>query len=159
MVPILVLSGRSTLNDTVNSLDCGADDFVTKPVHPDELLARVRAVLRRQPNLTSETLEAGNLILDTISGEVMCSRSRVSLMKSEQRLLAILMRRAGHIVPKSTLEDALTKLGGESTPNAIEKTVSRLRKSISRVPAAVQIKTAAGIGYSLESIVAQSTRT
>jgi two-component system response regulator QseB/two-component system response regulator TctD len=150
--PILVMTACGDVSHKVVSLDCGADDFVVKPIHPQELLARVRALLRRQPLLAPETMQAGTLVLDCNTGEVLCLGNRVDLMKGEQRLLALLMKRAGHLVTKNAIEDTLIRIGRDTTPNAVEKIVSRLRKSLDSTPSQVEIRTVRGIGYMLQEV-------
>ena len=150
--PIMVVTALTDLNERVGCLDCGADDCVLKPVHPKELLARVRALRRRPPVLAPAVMRAGDLLLDCSTGEVSCSGKRLNLMRSEQRLLDLLMRRRGRLVTKDAIENALVYPGRETTPNAVDKLVSRLRKTLEERPAQVAIKTVRGVGYVLEEV-------
>lgn len=91
--PIIVTSARAQVSDRVSGLDCGADDYLVKPFHHSELLARIRALLRRPAPVTPQCLEAGNLVLDCASGEIACRGRRLVMRPTERRLLALLMRR------------------------------------------------------------------
>jgi DNA-binding response OmpR family regulator len=150
--PIMVLTARAALEDRVLSLDCGADDYVIKPVHPKELTSRVRALLRRPTSTEPLTVRAGELVLDCSTGGLSCLGARLQLARSEQRLLALLMRRCGRPVAREAIENALIGADRDYTPNATEKLVSRLRKSLEDWPSRVAIKTLRGVGYVLEEI-------
>jgi DNA-binding response OmpR family regulator len=148
-VPIIVLSVKAEEGTKVEALDSGADDYVTKPFGIDELLARVRALLRRPTELQGPVLRFGKTELDEAKGEVSCSGTAIELRLSERRLLAVLMRRSGSVVAKSTIEDVLSEFGRELSANAVEVLVSRLRKALSEAAAGVTIETVRGIGYRL----------
>jgi DNA-binding response OmpR family regulator len=109
----------------------------------------VRALLRRPTELQGPVLRFGKTELDEAKGEVSCSGTAIELRLSERRLLAVLMRRSGSVVAKSTIEDVLSEFGRELSANAVEVLVSRLRKALSEAAAGVTIETVRGIGYRL----------
>jgi DNA-binding response OmpR family regulator len=147
---ILVATGRSQIMDRVSALNAGADDYLVKPFHVAELLARVGALVRRWHVPPQKQLRAGRLVLNCGTNEVFCRGQRIELRPSEQRLLSLLMRRSGHLVAKEAIQSALEKLGKENSPNALEKLVSRLRRSLAESPAGIQLRTVKGLGYVLE---------
>lgn len=150
--PILVVTAREGIRDRIRGLDSGADDYLTKPFNSGELLARIRALLRRPPRMSETILQAGPLQCHEASGEVLVNNSAVALRASERRLLTLLMRRPGGIVTRSAIEEALSEFGREVSANAIAIVVSRLRRAIT-VPTAgrVRIETVRGIGYALRA--------
>jgi len=147
--PILIITARGSVEDRVIGLDSGADDYLIKPFNHAELLARVRALLRRPSELQGPVLKFGGVELDEARGEVSCLGKPIELRLSERRLLAVLMRRSGSVVAKSTIEDALSEIGRELSANAVEVLVSRLRKALSEGSTGVTIETVRGIGYRL----------
>ena len=149
LTPILMISADGKVEDRVGALDAGVDDYITAPFDHNELLARVRALLRRPRTLASAVLRAGNLEIDDIAGEVRCSGKPLYLRAGELRLLTLLVRSNGRVVPKSNIKAALPDVHGCKSGNAIEAQVSRLRKALKRVPAAVAIETVRGLGYQL----------
>ena len=146
--PILIITARGSIEDRVVGLDSGADDYLIKPFKHAELLARVRALLRRPSELQGPVFRYGEVELDEARGEITCSGKPIELRLSERRLLAMLLRRSGSVVPKSTIEDALLD-GRELSANAVEVLVSRLRKALGEGSAGVTIETVRGIGYRL----------
>ena len=148
--PIIITSARGRVGERVSSLDCGADDYLVKPFHHSELLARIRALLRRSAHVGSQRLEAGNLVLDCASGEITCQGRRIPIRPSERHLLELLMLRAEQLVPRNTIENVVMGEDQDVSPNAVEKVVSRLRASLSEEQAGIQIKTVRGIGYMLQ---------
>ncbi|MFG1343512.1 response regulator transcription factor [Xanthobacter autotrophicus DSM 431] len=147
--PILVITARNGLGDRVGGLDSGADDYLVKPFEMPELAARCRALLRRPGGCLGTTLNMENLAFDTIEREVRISGRVVHVPPRERDLLERLMRRAGHVVSKAGLEEALYALSSEVTPNALEAAVSRLRRRLAAGKADVILHTAHGIGYML----------
>ena len=149
-LPILVVTARAAIDDRVAGLDSGADDYLSKPFNNVELLARVRALLRRPSELAEAVLRVGDTELNAATGEIRCGGQRIDLRLSERRLLAVLMRRHGSIVPKARIEEALSQFGRDLSPNAIEALVSRLRRALVEARSAVHIETVRGVGYILE---------
>jgi two-component system, OmpR family, response regulator len=147
--PILIITARGSIDDRVSGLDSGADDYLIKPFNHAELLARVRALLRRPTELQGPVLRKGRTEFDEAKGEVRCSGRPIDLRLSERRLLATLMRRQGSIVTKSAIEEALSQFGRELSPNAVEALVSRVRKALSEADSGIVIETVRGVGYRL----------
>ncbi len=150
MVPILITTARSGVRDRVAGLDIGADDYLIKPFNVTELLARVRALLRRSPDLRSQHLQAGRLILESDTGEILLDGAPIGLAPGERRLLALLIRRMGRVVAKEYIEDVVHGVHGATSPNAIEQLVSRLRRSLCDGTLGIQLRTIRGAGYVLE---------
>lgn len=143
--PVLVLTARDQWHEKVAGIDAGADDYLTKPFHTEELLARVRALIRRAQGLSSPLLQCGPLALDTRSGRVLFDGQPVSLTSHEYRLLAYLMHHPGELVSRSDLTEHLYAQDAERDSNTIEVFVARLRK---KLPAEL-IETVRGLGYRL----------
>jgi DNA-binding response OmpR family regulator len=150
VTPILIITARGSIDDRVSGLDSGADDYLIKPFNHAELLARVRALLRRPSELQGPVLRKGNIELDEATGQVRCGDKTIELRLSERRLLAVLLRRAGSVVPKSAIEEALSEFGRELTANAVEALVSRTRKALADAHSGIAIETVRGIGYLLK---------
>lgn len=148
--PVLVLTARDSLADRVRGLEQGADDYVLKPFHIDELVARLRALLRR-PNLVLGTnIVIGNLALNTMDRSVTVSEASLTLSRRELCLLELFMRRAGHVLTKDVIEHALYNFNEELESNAVEVLMHRLRRKLNCAGATPAIHTLRGIGYLLE---------
>ncbi|MDA3921154.1 MAG: response regulator transcription factor [Salinisphaera sp.] len=147
--PILVITARGALDDRVAGLDVGADDYMVKPFEIPELAARCRALLRRSVPGYLPNLSFANVTFEVSNREVRVADQPVSLAPRELDLLERLILRAGHVVPKARLEQVLYTLSEEVSPNAVEASVSRLRKRLRQAGAAVVLHTAHGIGYAL----------
>ena len=152
-VPMLIVAGqRDSVGDRVEGLNAGADDYMVKPVPTDELVARIRAVLRRPASVLDPLLKAGNIAFDPSNREVRVGRQTLRLPRRETAILEILMRRVGRIVTKNVLEQGLYSFGGEVSSNAIEVGVYRLRNHLVTAGASVAVRTVRGSGYSLEAL-------
>ena len=147
--PILILTARGGLGDRIVGLDLGADDYLVKPFEMGELMARCRALLRRPGACLGVVLEWGNVALDTAGHALTIAGVTVALAPREFALLESLMRRAGQVVSRSSLEQQLYSLDAEVTPNALEVSVSRLRRRLVAARADIALKTAHGVGYAL----------
>ena len=147
--PILVLTARDGIEDRVCGLNAGADDYVLKPFAMEELLARVRALLRRPDGVLGMGLECGKLFLDTATREVRVSGATIAVPRRETDLLEQLLRRAERVVPKRVLEDGLYGFDDEMSSNSVEALISRLRKRLAQSGADVAIHTLRGVGYML----------
>jgi DNA-binding response OmpR family regulator len=147
--PVIVVTARERIADRVLGLNAGADDYLVKPFALDELVARVRALLRRPGAALGVVLEAGNLALDTVAREASVSGKPIALSRRELGVLELLLRRVGHVVPKEVLEERLTGHGEEITPNAVEVYIHRLRKRLGEAEARIVIHTLRGVGYLL----------
>jgi DNA-binding response OmpR family regulator len=145
--PVLMLTARSRPQDVLDGLDSGADDYLAKPFEMAELVARLKALLRRPGGALAMTLELGNVRFDTVNREAMVGERVVILSRSELTLLELLLRRAGRVVVRRTLEEGLYGFDDNVGPNSLEAHVSRLRKKLDQAGATVQIHTLRGVGY------------
>lgn len=148
--PIVVVSARTEVRDKVLALDKGADDYLTKPFSLNELVARAKAVLRRPQLMTSQSLLAGKLVLCLETESISVNGRALSLTPAERRLMSLLIRRLGHVVPREVMTVTMAGLSSEHSTNAIEQHVSRLRKVINIESTGVQLKTVRGVGYVLQ---------
>jgi two-component system OmpR family response regulator len=144
-VPVLVLTARDSWSDKVAGIDAGADDYLAKPFHAEELMARLRGLIRRAGGLASPVLHCGPVQLDTRSGKVSENGSPVPLTAQEYRLLACLMHRPGQVVSRTELAGHLYALDDDRDSNTIEVFVARLRRKLSTDC----IETVRGLGYRL----------
>jgi two-component system OmpR family response regulator len=141
--PVLVLTARSTWTEKVTGLRAGADDYLAKPFHMEELVARVEALIRRDKGNVSTLLTCGEVQLDTATGKVTRRGEAVVLTALEHRLLTYLLHRAGAIVSKAELTEHIYDQSFDKDSNVIEVLVNRLRKKFG----ADFIKTRRGLGY------------
>jgi len=148
-VPILILSARDRLEDRIRGLNAGADDYLPKPFAMEELVARLRALLRRPPAVLPTARTIGNLCMDLTTQEVTVDDSRLELPRRERALLNLFMRGGGRLVTRSALEEALFGFNAEVGPNAIEVYVHRLRRRLAAAKASIAIRTERGVGYVL----------
>lgn len=144
-LPVLVLTARDNWQDKVAGIDAGADDYVGKPFHTEELLARVRALIRRSAGLSNAVLQCGGLSLDTRSGKVMEADIPVTLTAHEYKVLSYLMHHAGEVVSRQDLTEHIYAQDFDRDSNTIDVFVARLRKKFSRP----YIQTVRGLGYRL----------
>lgn len=145
--PVLVLTARDGVTDRVTGLREGADDYLVKPFAMVELVARLRALLRRPGNLLGRVLTFGNVALDTEARQVLVDGRPRAFAARETAVLEILLRRGGNVAPKRLFEDQLFGMSGEGGANAVEVYVHRLRKLLGDAGATVKIHTVRGIGY------------
>ena len=149
--PVLMLTARSELSDRVEGLDRGADYYLTKPFEPRELLACIRALIRRQPELrTADTLEFGDLILDKNSFTLSCGERNVRLSRKEFDMCELLMRNRQVVLTKETLLLKLWGYESDAEDNNVEVYISFLRKKLTHLHSLVHIKTIRMVGYCLE---------
>ncbi len=148
-VPVLVLTARDGVEDRVRGLDAGADDYVLKPFAMEELLARIRALMRRPGGSLGVSLCCGQVVLDTVSREVRIAGEVLSMPRRETDVLEQLLRRAGRVVPKRALEEGLYSFEDDISSNTVEVLISRLRKRLISAPSGVTVHTLRGVGYML----------
>ncbi len=144
-LPVIVLTARSQVSDRVDTLDLGADDYITKPFDFSELEARCRAVLRRRGTPTPALIPLGEALFDPSGGTLSHQGETKPLRNRELRLLEVFARNKGQILSKSQLLDRLFSQDAEVSENAIEVYVGRLRKKL--LAAGVEIETVRGVGY------------
>ncbi len=149
-VPIIILTVRSEESDVVKGLEWGADDYIVKPFRQLELLARVKALIRRQAPAEEENLASGPLHLETSSGVAHVAGREVALTITESRILAHLMRNAGHVVTHSSLAEAVWGNDYPGAADSLKVHIRRLREKIEENPSKPKfVLTRAGIGYFL----------
>ena len=148
--PILMLTAKEQVADKVKGLDAGADDYMTKPFDPEELLARVRALTRRQGEVVIDELTFGDLTLNLATCDLICGPKSVHLNFKEFEIMKILMQNPNAVTTK---DDLIVKVWGydsNAVDNNVEVYISFLRKKIEVVPSAAQISSLRKIGYRLE---------
>ena len=145
--PILILTARDRWQDKVDGLSAGADDYVVKPFHIEEVLARVNALLRRSGGWASSVLTAGPVSLDTARQELKVNGKAVELTGYEYRIVEHLMMRAGEVISKTELTDRLYDQDFERDSNVIEVFIGRLRKKMDPDNTIKPIETLRGRGY------------
>lgn len=144
-MPVLILTARDRWSDKVRGFDAGADDYVTKPFHMEEILARLRALLRRAAGHASSEFCCGPVTLDARAGRVSVAGNHVKLTSHEYRLLSYLMHHAGRVVSRAEIVEHLYDQDFDRDSNTIEVFVGRLRKKLG----VDVIKTVRGLGYIL----------
>ncbi|WP_020176515.1 response regulator transcription factor [Methyloferula stellata] len=145
LMPILMLTARDRWSDKVQGFDAGADDYVVKPFHMEEVLARLRALLRRAAGHASSEFTCGPVVLDTRAGRVSVDGNPIKLTSHEYRLLAYLMHHAGRVVSRGEIVEHLYDQDFDRDSNTIEVFVGRLRKKLG----VDVIQTIRGLGYLL----------
>jgi two-component system response regulator PhoP len=145
--PILILTARDRWQDKVDGLSAGADDYVVKPFHFEEVSARVNALLRRSGGWASSVLTAGPVALDTSRQELTVSEATIDLTSFEYKIIEYLMLRAGQVISKSELTDRLYDQDFERDSNVIEVFIGRLRKKMDPDNSLKPIETLRGRGY------------
>lgn len=147
--PVLVLTARDGVEDRVIGLNSGADDYLLKPFAMEELVARIRALLRRPDGALGLVITAGNVSFDTTAREVRVNDQTINISRREMGVLEQLMRRVGRVVPKDVLEDKIYGFDEEVSSNSVEVHVSRLRKRLANSGANIVVHTLRGVGYLL----------
>lgn len=147
--PVLMLTARDAVEDRIEGLDSGADDYLAKPFDFDELLARVRALLRRRPALYPEIITVGDLSIDTHSRQVTRAEQSIDLTAKEYALLEYLARRAGEVVSRTDIAEHVWDESYDPFSKVIEVFIQRLRRKVDEGHALKLIHTRRGAGYML----------
>jgi DNA-binding response OmpR family regulator len=149
MAPALILTARDAVAHRIAGLNAGADDYILKPFDLAEFEARLRAVLRRPGTRDTPSHSFGDASFDSAARTAMVAGRTLDLTRREAALFEELVRHGGHVVVRDTLADRLYGIDDDVSPNALEATVSRVRRKLAGVGAAVRIETLRGIGYRL----------
>ena len=151
-VPIIMLTAREAEDDRVRGLETGADDYLTKPFSPRELLARVAAVMRRvRPVLAGEAIEVGDILLDPVAHRVERRGTQLQLGPTEYRLLKFFMERPGRVFSRGQLLDGVWGTGSDIELRTVDVHIRRLRKALVIDGTSDPIRTVRSAGYSLEA--------
>lgn len=148
--PVLMLTARDDIRDKVTGLDKGADDYMTKPFVPEELLARIRAISRRQGEVLVEEMTFGDLTLNLSANDLSCGSKSIHLGYKEFEVLRILMNNPGKLISKDTLISRVWGDDSDAEDNNVEAYISFLRKKLSFVGSKAEIGTVRKVGYRLE---------
>ena len=149
-LPVILLTAKSEIDDRVNGLDSGADDYLTKPFSMKELLARLRAMTRRQGQTMDTTLRFGDLALDRTTYTLSCGSQSLRLASKEYQILEMLLANSSQVISADQLMDKIWGYDCEAEQNVVWVYISYLRKKLSALHSNVQIKASRGLGYSLE---------
>ncbi len=147
VTPVLILTALGSIEDRVRGLDCGADDYLVKPFAMQELIARLRALLRRPGAALGRALTLGNVTLDTSARIATVAEAQLNLTRSELIVLEALLRNQGRVVSKERLAECLYDFEQERSANSVETQVHRLRKKLAAAGADVSLRTLRGLGY------------
>jgi len=150
ITPILLLTAKDTLNDKVSGLDSGADDYLTKPFAFEELLARVRALLRRQSAVKSILLKADDLTLDTQTHRVTRNKTEIDLTVKEYAILEYLLRNKNRVVSRTILSEHVYDYHFDSNTNIIDVYINKLRNKIDKGFEKQLLITVRGVGYTIK---------
>lgn len=151
--PVLILTAKDTICDRVDGLDSGADDYLIKPFSIDELLARIRALNRRQTEvIQSECIKTSTLSFNPLSGEVESGGNSVKLTLKESLLLELLLRNKKQVITKEQILDRVWGLDSDVEINTIEVHLSYLRKKLNSIKCGINIEAVRGIGYCLKEV-------
>ena len=146
-LPVLILTARNSVTDRVTGLRVGADDYLAKPFALEELIARLKALLRRPGELLGRSMRLGNLAFDAEARQAFINGEPHNFQARDLELLELLLRRSGRVVPKKLVEDQIFGLSNEIGSNALEVSIHRLRKTLADARADVAIHTIRGVGY------------
>lgn len=147
-IPVLILTARGKTSERVEGLEVGADDYLVKPFDMAELVARLRALARRRPQVAPSQESVGRLVYDRVQRVLLSEGGNLDLPRRELALFELLLEHRGRLIEKERISDALYGSGTSVEPNAIELLVSRLRRKLDG--SGVAIRTARGLGYMLD---------
>ncbi|MEW9096016.1 MAG: response regulator transcription factor [Clostridiaceae bacterium] len=150
--PVILLTAKGETEDKVKGLDSGADDYLAKPFHTDELMARLRALGRRKNELINDNiLQCGDIELNQVTLNLNCRNKEFKLTLKECQLLELLIKRKGMIISKDSIIEKLWGYETDAEDNHVEVYISFLRKKLNNVKSAVRIQTVRGAGYVLKT--------
>lgn len=147
--PVMILTAKSELEDKVEGLDSGADDYMTKPFMMSEFLARVRALTRRRSTIGPQVLTYGDLRLDSATYELICGEKRSRLTAKEYQIMELLMENAGRLISTEQIMDRIWGFESASEINVVWVNISYLRRKLKELGSRVVISSHRGIGYTL----------
>lgn len=150
--PVLMLTAKAEIEDKVEGLDSGADDYLTKPFATKELLARVRSMTRRQATFTSNELEFGNVKLNKLTFELSTKKDSFRLSNKEFQIMEMLMRNPWNVIPTENFLEKIWGYESDSEINVVWVNISYLRRKLKSLEANIQIKATRNVGYTLEEI-------
>ncbi len=150
--PVIIVTAKTSTTDKIEGLDCGADDYMTKPFAPEELLARLRALSRRKGEVPIDEMKFGDLALDLHTHDLRCNGRDVHLSQKEFEVMRMLMSSTGRVVSKHDLLASIWGTEGDTSENSAEAYISFLRKKLSHLHSEVQITTLRMLGYRLEEL-------
>lgn len=150
LTPVLMLTAKSRVEDKVTGLDSGADDYLTKPFAFEELLARIRSLLRRSENQKSLLLKAGDLVLDLQAHKVVRNGAEIVLTPKEYSILEYLMRNKNHVISRTRLTEHVYDYHFDTDTNVIDVYINKLRNKIDKDSPVQLLQTVRGIGYCIK---------
>lgn len=152
LIPILLLTAKSEVDDKVEGLDAGANDYLTKPFHSKELLARIRAITRTQSAQTTSKLTFGNVTLDQATFELSTAKGSFRLANKEFQMLELMMSNPHQLIPSERFLEKICGYDSDTEINVVWVYISYLRKKLTALHADIQIKATRNAGYSLEEL-------
>lgn len=152
LIPVLLLTAKSEVDDKVEGLDAGANDYLAKPFHSKELLARIRAMTRVQTGQTSSILKMGNVTLNRAAFELSTSKGSFRLANKEFQMIELMMSNPGILISAERFMEKIWGYDSEAEINVVWVYISYLRKKLAALQADIQIKVTRSVGYSLEEI-------
>lgn len=151
-IPVLLLTAKGEVDDKVEGLDAGANDYLTKPFHAKELLARLRAMTRVQMESEDSQLKAGNVTLDRATFELTTPKGSIRLANKEYQMMEFLMSNPGHLISSERFFEKIWGYDSEAELNVVWVYLSNLRKKLSSLDADIRIRATRNAGYSLEEL-------
>ena len=152
LIPVLLLTAKSEVDDKVEGLDAGANDYLAKPFHSKELLARIRAMTRVQTGQTGSILKMGNVTLNRAAFELSTSKGSFRLANKEFQMIELMMSNPGVLISAERFMEKIWGYDSEAEINVVWIYISYLRKKLAALQADIQIKVTRSVGYSLEEI-------
>lgn len=149
-IPILLLTAKAEIDDKVEGLDSGADDYLTKPFSMKELLARIRVMTRRQSDTTDSILRYGNISLNRATYILSCGEKEIRLSNKEYQMLEMLLANPGQVISTEQFMEKIWGFDSDAELNVVWVNISYIRKKLASIGASVSIKAIRGLGYSVE---------